>query len=136
MAAIWYAKLEDSVKQNWEELAEAFITQYSYNTQIEVTTRDLEATRQEPNESFVAFVTRWRAKAVMMTNRPLEKDQIRMIVRNLHGKMLQKMIVLPLFTFNDLNEIGVQIEDAIKQGIILEDKELVWKPFGRSCKTF
>ncbi|KAL7170636.1 hypothetical protein ACSBR2_035505 [Camellia fascicularis] len=44
VAAIWYAKLEDLVKQNWEELAEAFITQYFYNTQIEVTTRELEAT--------------------------------------------------------------------------------------------
>ncbi|KAL7258524.1 hypothetical protein ACSBR1_004622 [Camellia fascicularis] len=36
--AIWYAKLEDSVKWSWEEMAEAFITQDSYNTQIEVTT--------------------------------------------------------------------------------------------------
>ncbi|GMP28522.1 hypothetical protein CsSME_00004027 [Camellia sinensis var. sinensis] len=134
VAAIWYAKLEDSVKQSWEELAGAFITQYAYNTQIEVTTRELEATRQEPNESFMTIITRWRAKAAMMTNRPLEKDQIRMIVRNLHGKMLQKMIVLPLFTFNDLKEIGVQIEDAIKQGII-DDKEPVRKPFGRSSNT-
>ncbi|KAL7258662.1 hypothetical protein ACSBR1_004724 [Camellia fascicularis] len=32
VAAIWYAKLEDSVKRNWEEMAEAFIAQYSYNT--------------------------------------------------------------------------------------------------------
>ncbi|KAL7230545.1 hypothetical protein ACSBR2_008923 [Camellia fascicularis] len=47
VAAIWYAKLEDSVKRSWEEMAEAFVAQYSYNTQIEVTTRDLEVTRQE-----------------------------------------------------------------------------------------
>ena len=52
IAAIWYAKLENSVKQNWEEMAEAFSNQYSYNTQIEVTTRDLEVTRQEPKEGF------------------------------------------------------------------------------------
>lgn len=119
VAVIWYAKLEDSVKQSWEELAEAFITQYSYNMQIEITTGELEATRQEPNEGFVAFITRWRAKAAMMTNRPLEKDQVRMVVRNLHGKMLQKMIVLPLFNFKDLYEVGVRIDDAIKQGIIV-----------------
>ncbi|CAL5443132.1 unnamed protein product [Camellia sinensis] len=119
VAAIWYAKLEDSVKQSWEELAKTFITQYSYNMQIEITTGELEATRQEPNESFVAFITRWKAKAAMMTNRPLEKDQVRMIVRNLHRKMLQKMIVLPLFNFKDLYEAGVQVEDAIKQGIIV-----------------
>ena len=58
VAAIWYAKLEDDVKRNWDEMAEAFIAQYSYNTQIEITTRDLETTRQEPNESFSEFVTR------------------------------------------------------------------------------
>lgn len=58
IAAIWYAKLEDFVKQNWEEMAEAFMTQYSYNTQIEVTTRDLEATRQELKDGFSEFVTR------------------------------------------------------------------------------
>ncbi|XP_028063804.1 uncharacterized protein LOC114267023 [Camellia sinensis] len=30
------------------------------------------------------------------------------------------MIVFPLFNFKDLHEIGVQIDDAIKQGIIVE----------------
>ncbi|KAF5932261.1 hypothetical protein HYC85_028432 [Camellia sinensis] len=29
--------LEDKVKQNWEELAEAFVDQYSYSTQVEMT---------------------------------------------------------------------------------------------------
>ena len=113
IAAIWYAKLENSVKQNWEELAEAFVAQYSYNTQIEITTCDLEVTHQEPKEGFSEFMTRWRAKASMMTTRPFDKDQIRMIVRNLHGMLLQKMIVLPLFAFLDLHGMGVQIEDAI-----------------------
>ncbi|KAL7224487.1 hypothetical protein ACSBR1_025860 [Camellia fascicularis] len=117
------AKLEDFVKQNWEELAEAFIAQYSYNTQIEVTTRDLETTRQGPKESFSDFVTRWRAKALMMTIRPVDKDQIRMVVRNLQPKLMQKMIVLPLPTFADLHEIGMQIEDAMEQGLIDQDKE-------------
>ena len=36
---------------------------------------------------------------------------------------MQKMIVLPLPTFVDLHEIGVQIEDAMKQGLIDQDKE-------------
>ncbi|KAL7200770.1 hypothetical protein ACSBR1_032658 [Camellia fascicularis] len=53
IAVIWYAKLKDS---------------------IEVTTRDLETTRQEPKESFSDFVARWRAKALMMTVRLVDKD--------------------------------------------------------------
>ncbi|KAF5932856.1 hypothetical protein HYC85_029027 [Camellia sinensis] len=88
VAAIWYAKLEDDVKRNWDEMAEDFDAQYSYNTQIEVTTRDLETTRQEPKESFSDFVTRWRAKASMMTTRPADKDQIMMILRNLQPKLM------------------------------------------------
>ena len=67
IAAIWYAKLKDSVKQNWEKLAEDFIAQYFYNTQIEVTC-------QEPKEGFSEFVMRWRAKALMVTTRPSDKD--------------------------------------------------------------
>ena len=113
-------------------MAEAFVTQYSYNTQIEITTRDLETTRQEPKETFSDFVTRWRAKASMMTLRPTDKDQIRMIVRNLQPKLMQKMIVLPLPTSSDLHEMGVQIEDAMKQGLIDQDREQPRRTFNRN----
>ncbi|XP_028084157.1 uncharacterized protein LOC114285307 [Camellia sinensis] len=135
IVAIWYAKLEDFVNQNWEMMAEAFIAQYSYNTQIEVTTRDLKTTRQEPKEGFSEFVIRWRAKASMMTTRSSENDQIRMVVRNLHGKLLQKMFVLPLFTFTELHEMGVQIENAMKQGLITDEKEPAKRPFVRSSNA-
>ncbi|KAF5934632.1 hypothetical protein HYC85_030803 [Camellia sinensis] len=57
------------------------------------------------------------------------KGPIRMVVCNLQGKLLQKMIVLPLFTFTELHEIGVQIEDAMKQGLIADEKEQPKRPF-------
>ncbi|KAF5933516.1 hypothetical protein HYC85_029687 [Camellia sinensis] len=132
VAAIWYAKLEDEVKRSWDKMVEAFVAQYSYNTQIEITTRDLETTRQEPKETFSDFVTRWRAKASMMTLRPTDKDQIRMIVRNLQPKLMQKMIVLPFPTFSDLHEMGVQIEDAMKQGLIDQDREQPRRTFNHN----
>ena len=83
VAATWYAKLEDTVKQNCEELAEAFVNQDSYNTKVEMTTQEPEATHQNPTESFVEFVARWRAKAAQMTDRPSERDQVQRMVRNL-----------------------------------------------------
>ena len=58
VAATWYTKLEDTVKQNLEEQAEAFVDQYSYNTQVEMTIQELETTRQNPTEPFVEFVAR------------------------------------------------------------------------------
>ena len=39
------------------------------------------------------------------------------------------MIVLPLFTFTELHEMGVQIEDAMKQGLITDEKEQAKRPF-------
>lgn len=116
-------------------MAKDFVSQYSYNTQIEVTTRDHEATRKETNEGFSNFVSRWRAKASMMTTRPAKKDQIRMVVHNLQPKLMQKMIVLPLLTFADLHEIGVQIEDAMKQGLIDHEKEQCKRAFTRSSNA-
>ncbi|KAF5932938.1 hypothetical protein HYC85_029109 [Camellia sinensis] len=89
VAAIWYAKLEDSIKGK------------SSNDNQQTTSK-----RPNPHDSHKST---W--------------------------KDVTKMIVLPLFTFNDLNEIGVQIEDAIKQGIIVEDKEPVRKSFGRSSNA-
>ncbi|XP_028116877.1 uncharacterized protein LOC114314601 [Camellia sinensis] len=83
VAAIWYAKLEDSTKRNWVELCEGFVNQYSYNTQIEVTISELEATTQNHKEPFIDFVARWRAKADKMTSRPSEREQVSTIATSL-----------------------------------------------------
>ena len=67
-----------------------FVNQNSYKTQIEMTTQELEATHQNPTEPFVEFVTRWRVKAAQMTDRPSERDQVRIVVQNLKPDTLQK----------------------------------------------
>ena len=51
------------------------------NTMIDVTLRDLETTKQGVGETFSEYMTRW--KAFRMVNRPNEKDQINMIIKNL-----------------------------------------------------
>ncbi|KAF5934093.1 hypothetical protein HYC85_030264 [Camellia sinensis] len=89
-----------------------------------MTIQELEATRQNPTEPFVEFVTRWRVKAAQMTDRrPSERDQVQMMVRHLEHDMLQKLIVAPLSTFKSLHELGVQIENAFNSGIIPRTSE-------------
>ncbi|KAJ9181599.1 hypothetical protein P3X46_009714 [Hevea brasiliensis] len=75
VASSWYHGLEATVRKDWEELVRRFVQQYSYNTALDVTLRDLETTRQKPNETFSEYLLRWRKKAMKMTNRPAEKDQ-------------------------------------------------------------
>ena len=48
---------------------------------------------------------------------------------------MQKMIVLPFPTFSDLHEMGVQIEDALRQGLIDNDREQPRRTFNRNTNA-
>ena len=83
----WFMSIDMSQRKTWEDIGEAFVAQYSYNTQLKMTTRELEATKMESKENFADFVRRWKAKAALMTDRLTEKDQIRIISRNLQPSL-------------------------------------------------
>ena len=55
MVVNWYHGLEKSIRADWKELCSTFLKQYEYNTKLEVSIRDLELTKQKPNESFLDF---------------------------------------------------------------------------------
>ena len=72
----WFLSLEDSKTKNWEDIMDAFVAQYNYNTQLDVTLRDLETTRQNAGETFVDFLSCWRGKTPKMTNRPTKIEYV------------------------------------------------------------
>ena len=82
-ASRWYYNLDPSKTKVWNELVELFVDQFIFNTMIDVTLRDLETTKQGVGETFFEYMTRWKTKAPRMVNRPNEKDQINMIIKNL-----------------------------------------------------
>ena len=69
----------------------AFLKQYEYNTKLEVSIRDLELTKQKYNESFSDFLTRFMNKTGLMKNKLAEKDQVRMIVRNVSPNLVERL---------------------------------------------
>ena len=46
------------------------------NSQFEVSLKELQSIKQEPNESFTDFLTRWRGKLALMKHKPAESDQL------------------------------------------------------------
>ncbi|KAJ9170390.1 hypothetical protein P3X46_018502 [Hevea brasiliensis] len=113
VASSWYHGLEATVRKDWEELVRRFVQQYSYNTALDVTLRDLETTRQKPNETFSEYLLRWRKKAMKMTNRPAEKDQVRLVVKSLQPSYYEKLCYYPLATFEQLYDAGILVEDVL-----------------------
>ena len=88
----WFFDIEDEIKSDWILLTQKFIKQYEYNTQLDITRRDLETTKQKPSESFSDYIARWRAKAVKIRNRPPEDEQIELIIKGSLSHFRKKMI--------------------------------------------
>ncbi|RVX12633.1 hypothetical protein CK203_011531 [Vitis vinifera] len=47
----WFASLESSRRRTWDDLAQEFLRQFSFNTVVDVSRRELEALRQRTEES-------------------------------------------------------------------------------------
>ena len=89
----------------------AFLKQYEYNTRLEVSIRDLELTKQKYNESFSNFLTRFMNKIGLMKNKLAEKDQVRMIVRNVSPNLVERLQMMNPKSFVDLYDDGLQAEE-------------------------
>ena len=61
-------------------------------------------------------MTRWKAKASRMVNRPNEKDQINMIIKNLISTYNSRLLSSPISSFEKLCDCGTRIEDTINNG--------------------
>ena len=94
--------------------------------EVDITRRDLETTKQGPKESFYTFITKWRAKAAQMMNKPSEEEQIQMVVKNLLPIYHEHLFAQYFPHFKALIIAGTQVEDVINNGII-KGEDLVSK---------
>ena len=136
VALRWFLNLNDARARSWEDICREFHNQYKYNIEVDVTRRVLETTKQEPKESFSAFITKWRSKAAQMMNRSSEEEQLRMVVKNLLPIYYKYLFAQYFPNFKALIAAGTQIEDTINNGTIKnEDAPRFKKNLMSSSKT-
>ena len=103
---------------------------------MDVTRRDLETTKQEPKESFSAFIAKWRSKTAQIMNRPNEEEQLTMVVKNLLPIYHKYLFAQYFLNFKALIAASTQIEDVINNATIKnEDAPKFKKNFGSSSKN-
>eukprot|EP00261_Vitis_vinifera_P017496 XP_010647210.1 PREDICTED: uncharacterized protein LOC104878456 [Vitis vinifera] len=113
----WFASVEPSRLRTWEDVAREFLTQFAFSADIDVSRRELEATRQRPEESISSFVTRWRAKVDGMVDRPKEQDQIDMVFRNLQPRFARRLVGIPFQDLRSLVHAAFSVEEAMARGL-------------------
>ena len=98
----WFALLDPSRHRTWSDLAQEFLRQYSFDTVMDVSRRGLEALRQRPDESVTSFISHWREKVSQIIDRPLERDQISMIMCDLQPRFSRHLMGFPQIDFGSL----------------------------------
>ena len=83
-------------------------------------------------ETFSEYMTRWKTKASRMVNRPNEKDQINMIIKNLLLIYNSRLLLLPISSFGEQCDCGTRIYDAFNNGQLEkgESKPPIKKTYG------
>ncbi|XP_034674419.1 uncharacterized protein LOC117905643 [Vitis riparia] len=113
----WFASLDPLRRRTWADLGQEFIRQYSFNTIVDVSRRELEALRQGPDESVTSFISRWREKIAQIIDRPSERDQISMIMRSLQPRFARHLMGFPQTDFDSLVQALYGIEEGISRGL-------------------
>ena len=68
----WFATLDLSQCKTWNDLAQEFVRQYSFNTVMDVSWRELEALIQRLDDSVTSFISHWREKILQIIDGPSE----------------------------------------------------------------
>ena len=112
-ASRWYYNLDLSRTKVWNELVKLFVDQFIFNILIDMTLIDLETTKKGFNKTFFEHMMRWKNKVSRMVNRPNEKDQINMIIKNLLPAYNNRLLSSLINSFVELCDCGTRIEDAL-----------------------
>ena len=115
VAQEWYHRLPSTVQSNWHELCEAFAAQYAYNSSLDVSLRDLEMTKQKYGETFADFLIRWRNKASLLKDRPSERDQVRIVVKNVLPNIARILKGMNPQTFQKVYDDGICSEEIAEE---------------------
>ena len=91
----WFASLDPSRCRTWTDLGQEFIRQYSFNTVVKVSRRELESLRQRSDDSVTSFISHWREKIEHIIDRPSKRDQITMIMPSLQPRFVRHLMAFP-----------------------------------------
>ena len=112
----WYTNLEPSRIRSWRDLAEAFIKQYQYNSDLAPDRLQLQSLSKEDDESFRSYAHRWRELAAQVEPPMLEKEMCLMFLDTLTYPFYDKMVGYVYANFADIVSTGERIDDGFKKG--------------------
>lgn len=107
----WFVELDRSKIHSWTDLANAFLTQYKFNTEIAPDRIDLQRMQKRNNESFRAYAQRWRELAAQVKPSMTEREMIGTFINTLREPYLSHLVGHTKSSFADLVIVGDRVEE-------------------------
>ena len=76
--------------------------------------------RKGAHETTISFISRWKEKVIQMIDSPLEREQIRMIMRSLQPSYARHLMEVPIMDYRALIEALYGVEDGMAHGLWLD----------------
>ncbi|XP_050875254.1 chromatin-remodeling ATPase INO80-like [Lathyrus oleraceus] len=118
----------------WDELAEAFVKQYKYNTDMAPNRTQLQSMAQKDSESFKEYAQRWRELAARVHPPLVDRELIDIFMGTLQGQYYERLISSVSIRFSDMVIVGERVEEGLKSGKIQggsSSQPILKKPFNR-----
>jgi uncharacterized membrane protein YgcG len=118
----WYMNLKGIT--TFEELANAFLQQYKYNSYLAPNRKELQSMTQGDKESFKEYAQRFIQKSAQI--RPLldEREISELFFETLSPFYSEKMLACASQKFTDMVDLGVRIEEWARKGHVSKDSGL------------
>uniref|UniRef100_A0A2N9HPZ6 Retrotransposon gag domain-containing protein n=1 Tax=Fagus sylvatica TaxID=28930 RepID=A0A2N9HPZ6_FAGSY len=112
---------------HWKELADTFLAQYGFNSQIAPDRFDLQRMEKKSNETFREYAQRWREKAARARPPLDEREMIKIFVDTLKNPYFDRMMGLQMQFFVDLIPAAKKAPTKRKEG----DVQMIGRNNGR-----
>jgi hypothetical protein len=113
-AHTWYMNLKSVA--SFEELANAFLQQYKYNSFLAPNRKELQSMTQGHKESFKEYAQRFIQKSAQIRPSLDEREISDLFYETLSPFYSEKMLACASQKFTDMIDMGVRIEDWVRKG--------------------
>ncbi|XP_077226414.1 uncharacterized protein LOC143859646 [Tasmannia lanceolata] len=83
IAKKWFLRLKPEEVRTMKDISDKLIEQFSMEEGIEVTKRDLKQLKQGPQQTFNAYIRRWKRKSAQLSQRLSEEEQTKLVIKSL-----------------------------------------------------
>jgi hypothetical protein len=118
-AHTWYMNLKGIT--TFEELADAFLQQYRYNSYLAPNRKELQSMTQGDKESFKEYAQRFIQKSSQIRPPLDEKEISYLFYETLSPFYSEKMLGCASQKFIDMVDMGVRIEDWVQKGHVSKE---------------